>query len=75
MGKYKELVGEAYNNYSTSRGSVNTNKTNDFLQVDDGTSAYLKKRDEEINTLVNSISELATIFKDMQTLVIEQGNI
>jgi hypothetical protein len=73
MGKYKDLVGEIFNNYDTSRKSNSTK--GDFLQVEDSTSIYLKKRDDEINTLVTSISELATIFKDMQTLVIEQGNI
>jgi t-SNARE complex subunit (syntaxin) len=72
VGKYKELVGETFNNYDTSRKS-NSTKSTDFLQVDDSTSIYLKKRDEEINTLVSSIGELASIFKDMQTLVIEQG--
>jgi hypothetical protein len=72
--KYKELVGESFNNYDTSRKSHSTTKTGgDFLQTEDNTSVYLKKRDEEINTLVKSIGELASVFKDMQTLVIEQG--
>ena len=34
-----------------------------------------KKRDEEISTLVTSISELAQTFKDLQMLVQEQGTI
>ena len=35
----------------------------------------LKKRDNELNQLLNSVNDLAGIFKDMQVLVMEQGSI
>ena len=67
--KYKELVGDI-----TPRSDKKDVIKEDFLQTtEDFNNSILKKRDEEINTLVKSISELAGIFKDMQTLVIEQG--
>jgi syntaxin 16 len=75
MNKYKELVGEE-SKYNTDINNNNNQHgfINDQLQMD-GRNDLLVKRDKEISTLVNSINELATIFKDLQTLVLEQGTI
>ena len=35
----------------------------------------MKKRDNELSNLLESVNELAQLFKDMQTLVMEQGTI
>jgi syntaxin 16 len=74
MSKYKELVGDEskYNNDNNNNNQHGF--INDQLQMD-GKNDLLVKRDKEISTLVNSINELATIFKDLQTLVLEQGTI
>lgn len=36
---------------------------------------YLEERDEEINKLVEMINNLATVFKQLNQLVIDQGTI
>lgn len=77
--KYKELVGDdiKYSNQSIdSNSKINPNNSNNqnFLKVD-VSNDILAKRDQDINSLVTSIHELATIFKDLQTLVLEQGTI
>ena len=72
MNKYKELVGDDskfIDNDKNQDGFIN-----DQMQID-GRNEVLVKRDKEISTLVTSINELATIFKDLQTLVLEQGTI
>ena len=38
-------------------------------------SVSARYKDEEINNLVKSINDLATIFKDLSVLVVEQGTI
>ena len=35
----------------------------------------LKKRDQEINLLLNSLNDLSTIFKDLQNVILAQGTI
>ena len=67
--KFKELAGE--DNYILdSKSNLNKeilsyNEANDSLRI----------RDAEINSLCKSIEELASILKDLQTLVLEQGTI
>src|SRR5690348_7466758 len=83
MKKYKELVGEdvKYNNTSLDSKSnfkddyshQNSNGKNDNFLKMEISNDILNKRDSEITNLVNSITELASIFKDLQTLVMEQG--
>ena len=68
------------NNYSdesfNSLEEEKNNKKKDFLYTqEDDFESQIKKRDEDINILANSINELAGIFKDMQTIVHEQGTI
>jgi len=82
MKKYVELVGSpntnkygnnAFNfNSSSNTGSSTSHKVGGVLE--NAENDLLRKRDVEINNLVNSITELAGIFKDLQSLVFEQGN-
>ena len=74
--KYKELVGEddptmEVNNYMKEEEQ---NQNDNFLMTDNS-KQILKKRDNELNKLLNSVNDLAGIFKDMQVLVMEQGSI
>jgi syntaxin 16 len=72
-GKYKDLVGE-----DSHRNSVDS-KTgmggSNFLQMESHQDSVLKQREVEINNIVKSINELTAMFKDLQTLVVEQGTI
>ena len=74
--KYKELVGEEDPTYelNASNKEENNNNFNNFLMTDNS-DLVLQRRDNELNNLLNSVNDLAQIFKDMQTLVMEQGSI
>ncbi len=48
-------------------------KKGDFLKTDE--SKVLQQRDNELSYLLNNVTKLATIFKDIQTLVMEQCSI
>ena len=76
--KYKEFAGEedpTYEINSTMREDTNdSNKIDNFLMTDNS-DLVLQRRDNELNQLLNSVNDLAQIFKDMQTLVMEQGSI
>jgi len=72
--KYKELVGEDLNNNNSNIYENNNNQNNNFFKMSDENN-ILQKRDNELNILLNSINDLAEIFKDMQNLVMEQGTI
>lgn len=77
MKKYKELVGEEDPTYliNSSKQENNPDSTiNNFLLTTDNNAA-LQQRDTQLNSLLNSVNDLAQIFKDMQTLVMEQGSI
>lgn len=76
VNKYKELVGDEskYINSSNEK-NTSTNFMNDQIMQMDNKNDILVKRDKEISTLLTSINELASIFKDLQTLVLEQGTI
>lgn len=77
MKNYQELVGDntKYDFNEDSMANTRTNSSNqiqaDFLE--DNSTKILRRRDDEITTLVTSITELATVFKDMQSLVVQQG--
>ncbi len=78
VSKYKELVGDEAK-YTSSPNTNLKNSDGHFindqsLQID-SKNDLLQKRDKEISTLLTSINELASIFKDLQTLVLEQGTI
>jgi len=53
----------------------NLNNNNFLMKQDDDFQQQMKKRNEDINTLANSINELSGIFKDLQNVVQEQGTI
>jgi syntaxin 16 len=80
MKKYQELVGDTtrydFEDLDGShKSSTNQNfKNNDFLATDHS-NKILRQRDEDISTLLNSITELAGVFKDLQSLVHHQGTI
>ena len=67
------------NNSEDSFSSLDDEKENlnkDFLLTqEDDLQLQIKKRDEDINILANSINELSGIFKDLQNVVNEQGTI
>ena len=74
--KYKELVGEddPTIEINTFMKEEENNQKDNFLMMDNS-HQMLKKRDTELNQLLNSVQDLAGIFKDMQSLVMEQGSI
>ena len=77
--KYKELVGEDdptfQINTSSKKDNNEANNTFDnFLMTQDNDS-ILMRRDTQLGELLNSVTDLAEIFKDMQNLVMEQGSI
>ena len=73
--KYKDLVGEDDPTLDILNNTEENSSENKggFLKMDD--SKRLKQRDNELSLLLNNVNELATIFKDIQTLVMEQGSI
>ena len=63
---------ESYNSLDDEKNI----KKKDFLYTqEDDLESQIKKRDEDINILANSINQLAGICKDLQTVVHEQGTI
>ena len=78
--KYKELLGEEDPTYQITPSSNNNinndvNNTFDNFLVTTENNLQLIKRDKDLDNLLNSVNDLAEIFKDMQTLVMEQGSI
>ena len=77
--KYKEFVGEEDPTFDFSSSFKDNNNNSEdkkggFLMTEDP-NQNLQIRDNELSLLLNNVSELATIFKDIQTLVMEQGSI
>ena len=65
-------INNSYNNLDDEKENLNK----DFLYTQENDlKLQIKKRDEDINILANSINELSVIFKDLQTVVHEQGTI
>ena len=48
--------------------------SSDFLSTQEN-NEQLRRRDNELNNLLESVNELAELFKEMQSLVMEQGTI
>ena len=72
--KFKDFaVGEDMVNMSM-RKDMDLKGSNDFLTTQENND-QLRRRDNELNNLLDSVNELAQIFKDMQTLVMQQGTI
>jgi syntaxin 16 len=76
--KYKELVGEDDPTYeineSLRKDNNDSNNFENFLMTEN-INQNLQNRDNELNQLLNSVNDLSQIFKDMQSLVMEQGSI
>ena len=76
--KFQDLVIDeemANKSFSIRKDDIQDNKgTNDFLSTQEN-NIQLRQRDEDLTNLLKSVNELASIFKDMQTLVMEQGTI
>lgn len=76
--KYKELGGGEDPTYEINLSKIednnNSNNVNNFLMTENS-DIILQRRDNELNNLLNSVNDLAEIFKDMQSLVMEQGSI
>ena len=79
--KYKELIGEEDPTFQLKNSTTidtNNNDTNNtvdnFLMTTDN-NLNLIKRNNDLDNLLNSVNDLADIYKDMQTLVMEQGSI
>ena len=64
----------ANKSFSMKKNEEENKNSNDFLSTQDNNS-QLRRRDQDLTNLLNSVNELAQIFKDMQTLVMEQGTI
>jgi syntaxin 16 len=73
--KFNDLVcDEDLANVSMRNKDADVRKSNDFLETQEN-NEQLRKRDNELNNLLDNVNELAQLFKDMQTLVMEQGTI
>ena len=74
--KYKEFVGEDDPTFDLSRRTNDNlnDKKGDFLKTEES-KHILQQRDNELSLLLNNVSELSNIFKDIQTLVMGQGSI
>ena len=76
--KYKELVGEDdptfQVNVTVNQNNEINNTIDNFLMTDDNNLALIR-RDTQLNNLLDSVNDLAQLFKDMQSLVMEQGSI
>jgi syntaxin 16 len=62
--------------YNTEENEILDNEINNndlFGQKE--IDIILKKRDQEINLLLNSLNDLSTIFKDLQNVILAQGTI
>ena len=79
--KYKELIGEEdptfqlKNSTTIDTNNNDTNNTMDNFLMTTDNNLNLIKRNNDLDNLLNSVNDLADIFKDMQTLVMEQGSI
>ena len=62
--KYKELIGEEDPTFQLKNSTTITDNNLNLI-----------KRNNDLDNLLNSVNDLADIFKDMQTLVMEQGSI
>ena len=68
------VIDEEMANKSFSIRKNEEKNSKDFLSTQENND-QLQRRDEDLTNLLKSVNELAQIFKDMQTLVMEQGTI
>ena len=69
--KYKELCGEDFE----KENNIEINNNNDNFLLRTEKYDNLKSRDSDLNQLLDSMNNLASTFKDLKNLVVEQGTI
>ena len=67
--KFKELGGEDYE----KNEEIKNNNDNYLLKTEK--MEHLQRRDSNLNQLLNSMNNLASTFRDLKNLVVEQGTI
>ena len=68
------VVDDDIDNISMRKNDLDLKGSNDFLSSQEN-NEQLRKRDNELNKLLESVNELADLFKEMQNLVMQQGTI
>ena len=68
------VIDEEMANKSFSIRKNEEKNSNEFLSTQEN-NEQLRRRDEDLTNLLISVNDLAQIFEDMQTLVMEQGTI
>ena len=73
MKNFKHFGNQDYNTEENEilDNEINNNDLFGQKEID----ITLKKRDQEINLLLNSLNDLSTIFKDLQNVILAQGTI
>ena len=67
-------IDEDLANTSMRNREIDLKISNDFLSTQEN-NEQLRRRDNELNILLDSVNEFAQLFKDMQSLVMQQGTI
>jgi len=73
MNNFKHFGNQNYNNEENEILDNELNNNDLFGQKE--IDITLKKRDQEINSLLNSLNDLSSIFKDLQNVILAQGTI
>lgn len=68
------VVDDDIDNHSMRKSDLDFKGSEDFLSTQEH-NEQLRRRDNELNILLESVNELADLFKEMQNLVMEQGTI
>ena len=68
------VVDDDIDNHSMRKSDLDLKGSEDFLSTQEH-NEQLRRRDNELNILLESVNELADLFKEMQNLVMEQGTI
>ena len=73
--KFQDFVSdEDLANVSMRNKDSDLKGSNDFLATPEN-NTQLRRRDNELNNLLDSVNELAELYKEMQNLVMQQGTI
>ena len=73
--KFQDFVSdEDLANVSMRNKDSDLKGSNDFLATQEN-NTQLRRRDNELNNLLDSVNELAELYKEMQNLVMQQGTI
>ena len=72
--KCNDFIIDDEDNMSMRKNDVDIKGSNYFLSTQEN-NEQLRQRDHELNNLLESVNELAELFKEMQNLVMQQGTI